>query len=551
MTSNKKTKIAVFGGSFDPLHFGHIDIMNNLERMFDKVIVMPSYISPFKSGSTDAAARYKLCKKLLSSNKTEVSRYEISKRNVSYSSDTASYLSRKYKDTALLSWVIGSEELTRLTEWHEIDKLKTLVTFFVVPRPGFTPDEQKLKEIKKRKIKIKFAGFTGADISSTRIKIDLAFGKPNSFLPSAVYEYALKNDAFDPYGKYVDALKRRGLDYNRMAHTYRTALRGEYLAKLYGANVFDTVTACILHDIAKTSDSVKTYSSVVDVEGYPEPTKHAPIGAYIAKKEFDVSDEIADAIRLHSTADENMSVIGEIVYLADKTEDGRKYPSLEHKRYLCELDKNIAMLAALKEIEALDGSDDCEMSKRAIKFYEKLCAGMPIPELPKPYATSNNLPHTFTHTRSVAAVPERSKEVRHVISHTKSPVPVDEDPEVRAALKKATGSHRIALTVADELLKHKGFDVAVIDVDGKTIVADYFVIASATSTTAVKALMGYAEDRLTKDFSLDPDKRDVNGEWIALDYGSVIIHIFTQKMREFYNIERLWSDGTNVEHFGD
>ena len=46
----KKTKIALFGGSFDPVHFGHIDIVKNLERLFDKVIVVPSYISPFKIG---------------------------------------------------------------------------------------------------------------------------------------------------------------------------------------------------------------------------------------------------------------------------------------------------------------------------------------------------------------------------------------------------------------------------------------------------------------------------------------------------------------------
>ncbi len=63
--------------------------------------------------------------------------------------------------------------------------------------------------------------------------------------------------------------------------------------------------------------------------------------------------------------------------------------------------------------------------------------------------------------------------------------------------------------------------------------------------------MGYVEDRLKKQFNIDPAKRDVDKEWIALDYGGVIIHIFTDKTREFYNIERLWSDGSNVERFGD
>ena len=111
----------------------------------------------------------------------------------------------------------------------------------------------------------------------------------------------------------------------------------------------------------------------------------------------------------------------------------------------------------------------------------------------------------------------------------------------------------IAIAVADELNLHKARDIDIVGLDGKTIIADYFVIASCSSTTAVKALMGYAEDRLTKQFGLDPIKRDVDREWVALDYGAVIIHIFTDKTREFYNIERLWSGKceNNIERYCD
>ncbi len=56
---------------------------------------------------------------------------------------------------------------------------------------------------------------------------------------------------------------------------------------------------------------------------------------------------------------------------------------------------------------------------------------------------------------------------------------------------------------------------------------------------------------LTKKFGLDPSKRDTDREWIALDYGSVIVHIFTDQTREFYNIERLWADGGNIKRYGD
>ncbi len=548
----KTQKIAIFGGSFDPPHFGHIDIVKNLEKKFDRVIVMPSYISPFKTEGDNAVARLALCKKVFSSQKTEVSRYEVGKKGVSYSVDTAAYLSRKIDGK--LFWVVGSEELTRLNEWHDIDRLKKLVTFYVVPRPSFDVNEQTLAALKKNKIKIKFAPFCGLDISSTRIKIDMAFGRPNIYMPYVVHEYAVKHGLFNPYGKYVDGLKKHGLSYGRLVHTYGTAVRGEQLAKLYGASSNDAVTACILHDIAK-SENPADYENKVDLSGFPAPTLHAPIGGYIAKKEFGVSDEIADAITYHSTAKAKLSTLGEIVYLADKTEQGRKYPSLEHKRYVCTLGKELAMLSCLTEISELEDNETCSYTEQAIEYYKTLCGSTEIPPLPKE-EPSSNFPIAVAHkSTSVRTVAQKTKALKTSEPKRKELIatPFGERAVASRSPFKPTGDviRDTAQLAARELSLHKAHNIDIVNLDGKTIVADYFVIASATSTTQVKALMGYVEDVLTKELGLNPNKRDVNSEWIALDYGGVIIHIFTDKMREFYNIERLWSDGKNVERYED
>lgn len=549
--TNKIKKIAIFGGSFDPVTFAHVDIVKNLEKKFDVVIVVPSYISPFKTGATadDEKTRFALCKKLFASQKTEVCRYEISKKGVSYSVDTVEHLYKRNKD-AKLFFVIGSEELNRLTEWRNIDVLKTLVTFYVVPRPGFEPTNEMLKTLKDRRIKIKLASFGGADISSARVKLDIAFGKPNAFVPDAVYR-EIRKGAFDPYGKYVDKLYEYGLDARRIEHTYRTALRGVELAKKYGGNVNDAVIACILHDVAKAVDP-DDYKVALDLSGYPLPTVHAPIGAYIARKEFGVSDEIYNAIRLHTTADENMTLTDEIVYLADKTESGRSYRSLDVMLKLCDTDKNVAMLEALSEIGGLEKTDACEASARALAYYRKLCGGVNVNEI----IGAAQLPAVRkTPSAAVKSVPEKASKA--VAAVGKKHAAVVEVKQKSTALREykptdaasASDIKKIARAVADELGKHKAHDIDIIDLDGKTIVADYFVIASCSSTTAVKALNGYVEDRLKKQFGLDPVKRDVDREWVALDYGGVIIHIFTDKTREFYNIERLWSDGSNVERY--
>ena len=523
MKSNTQ-KLAIFGGSFDPPHYGHIDIVKNLEKSFDRVIVMPSYISPFKSGGEDPKARLALCKKVFTSQKTEVSRYEIGKKGVSYSVDTAAFFAKK--TGARLFWVIGSEELIRLAEWHDIDRLKTLVTFFVVPRPDFEISADILNTLKKRKIKIKIAKFTGLDISSSEIKIDLAFGKTNKYMPDVVAAVAKKSGLFNPYAKYANMLVEHKLKRSRIEHSYGVALCAAKLAKMYGANVSDAIIAGILHDIAK-SVKIDDYKDKVDITDFPLPTAHAPIGAYIAGHECGVSDEIADAIYCHSTGGDKMSLLGEVLYLADKTEQYRTYDEVHYIRYLCTVNKNFALYYAMTEIDKFNKgkgfTDDSVNTLCAIDKYKKLCEGVETPVMPE-YKLD-----------TAGQSDEVSKE----------------KTEKRAGQKpNYDGTYGIATAVAEELDKHKARAVDIVDLGDKTIIADYFVIASASSTTAVKSLMGYVEDRLKKQFDIDPTKRDVDKEWVALDYGSVIVHIFTDKMRTFYNIERLWSDGGNIERFG-
>ncbi len=111
-----------------------------------------------------------------------------------------------------------------------------------------------------------------------------------------------------------------------------------------------------------------------------------------------------------------------------------------------------------------------------------------------------------------------------------------------------TDTKVLAEAVAKLLDDKKGKDVAVVDLSEKTIIADYFVIASATSTTAVRALVDYVTEELEKR-GINAVHRDVDPKWAALDLGGVIIHVFYDELREFYSLERLWSDGTNVKRF--
>lgn len=96
--------------------------------------------------------------------------------------------------------------------------------------------------------------------------------------------------------------------------------------------------------------------------------------------------------------------------------------------------------------------------------------------------------------------------------------------------------------------KHKAQDIKVIGVTELTSIADYFVIASGSSTTQVKALSDYVEEELTQ---AGEQPRRLEGyaasNWVLMDYGAVVVHIFLAETRTFYDLERLWKDGRQLE----
>ena len=109
----------------------------------------------------------------------------------------------------------------------------------------------------------------------------------------------------------------------------------------------------------------------------------------------------------------------------------------------------------------------------------------------------------------------------------------------------------IALTAAAALDSKKGGDIKVLEITDLTTLVDYFVIATGTSNTQISALCGAVEEKLTAQGE-EPLHREGyrDGTWVLWDYGSVAIHVFSEEAREFYSLERLWSDGKEVDLTG-
>jgi ribosome-associated protein len=99
------------------------------------------------------------------------------------------------------------------------------------------------------------------------------------------------------------------------------------------------------------------------------------------------------------------------------------------------------------------------------------------------------------------------------------------------------------------LSSKKGIDIEVIKVEDLTIIADYFVICTGTSNTHVRTLADEVEIKLKENRSIQPLHIEgyESSSWILMDYGSVIVHIFTADTRNFYSLERLWSDAPRID----
>lgn len=103
-------------------------------------------------------------------------------------------------------------------------------------------------------------------------------------------------------------------------------------------------------------------------------------------------------------------------------------------------------------------------------------------------------------------------------------------------------------TIVSALDSKKASDIRIIKIDKLTSLTEYFVVASGTSTTHVKALADEVEFQMKGKGALPDGEEGYSfANWVLLDWGSVVVHIFGNETREFYSLERLWQDGEEID----
>ena len=374
-------KIAIFGGTFDPVHAEHVNIVKAaLEQLeADKVIVMPAAIPPHKQGKLLAGEQDRLNMAKLAFagvRGCEVSSYEMNAGGPSYTVRTVQHFRQKYPQ-AQLYWLVGADMLRDFYTWKEPERILEMAELVACSRAGerVSFSAEQLRFLTKFRKGFRVLEYAGKDVSSTKIRVLCAFCEDlKPYLAEDVIAY------IESKGLYRIQRVREALAHlkpTRRKHTVRVALMAASVAGQYRLEERTVLEAAGLHDIAKNLDaSAPELAGFCPPQEVPAPVMHQYSGAYVAEHALGVEDEdVLNAIRYHTSARPNMSNLEKVIFLADMLEAGRDFPHVEKLREWFYRDLNECMYRALKyELRYLkrEKRDIYPLTFRAYEYYKEL-----------------------------------------------------------------------------------------------------------------------------------------------------------------------------------
>ncbi len=517
-------RYGIFGGTFDPFHTGHLSMINGAlaSGFVDRIWVIPSGYPPKKDAHllTLAPYRFYMAQAAVKDiSGCQVLPVEVVKNQVSYTVDTLSALREESlagPDDELIM-IYGTDILFEIEDWYHPEILLKKARLLIATRPGIMQQKtlHKVRELEEKySIHITFFPIDGVNVSSREIRRKLDF----TALTTPVLQF-IKKHALYPKDNPLSYLKENthreifeygtilfsDLSRSRLLHSLDVAMLSIRYAVIYGVDPDKAAIAGLLHDCAKELPITRQASLAkkIDDRSLPENALlHAPAGAAYAKERYGIQDEeILLAIRYHTTGCERMTDMEKIVYLADKIEPSRDYADLEMLRKLALTDLDAAVIACLEAVKE-------SFVRKDMVFH---CDSS--------LALDTLLKHKSGKLTSV-----------HTLSRT---TPVKEE-------KMDT------LSIANEIVRilndKKAVDVELIPVAEKTSLADYFIVASGTSTTHIKALSDEVEFVLKNEQKIYPDHIEglSTGRWVLLDYKDIVVHIFHPEERAHYTLDKLW-----------
>jgi nicotinate-nucleotide adenylyltransferase len=371
-------KLAILGGSFNPVHIGHLFLADTALAAlgYDRIILVPAHTSPFKPGALSASPKDRLDMLIASipaDSRLTIDDCEIRREGVSFTIDTLKDIIERYRPEGKPGLILGDDLAGDFYKWRSAGEIAALADIIIAHRlsaeniPFPYPYKQLDNEI--------------LELSSGNLRDRIAKGQAWAYLVPQGAQFIIRDRGL--YGLQqsgpensggigaeliagVEAMARSMLSPARFLHSRNVALLARDLCRQFGLDLSAGYLAGIAHDMCK-SFSEEDLLRLAKRDGRPvsqlEKKKpsllHARAGAELLKERFGVDNrEVLDAIRLHTLADTEMGPLAKAVFIADKIEITRQgvdaslrdiaaFPSLE-ALFAVVLDNNVAYLRSRK-----------------------------------------------------------------------------------------------------------------------------------------------------------------------------------------------------------
>ena len=314
--------IILFGGAFDPIHIGHLQMAEIASKELNAdVIFIPAKISVWKKESAPFVDKVEMIRLSIKDTHQEerfsVSDYEGSlKTDINYSIDTVKHFKQVYPNDKIYL-LIGQDQANSFHLWKESEEIAKLAQIVFFRRKT---DELNIENVNK--YKMVEINKEPNDINSTAIRELKSLD-----ITDSVIDYIIDHDLY-----FMERIKSM-MGLKRYEHSKSVAKLSYLIAK---ENKIDepkkALIAALVHDCAKELDPKEEMRIMVEqfseFLSLPRITYHQFTGSVVAKEQFGIVDkEILDAIKYHTTGNENLSDIAKIVYAADKIEPTRGFDS--------------------------------------------------------------------------------------------------------------------------------------------------------------------------------------------------------------------------------
>lgn len=377
----RSKRIGVLGGSFDPVHIGHLRMAELAREEFslDRVLFLPAYNPPHKEGKGgNVDQRLDMLKMALEGREAFSLDLREALGHASFYSLDSIRAIQKENPQAQLFFLMGEDSLLSIRTWHKYRELLKLAPPIVFARDSKRKDlEEAVASLRKEGFEIFLSRSPALELSSSQIRQDLAQGHlPYYFLDRKVSDYIQKFGLYQGPGQrkdapFLDLVKKESMDFldqepyrcleetlqktlkpKRFAHSLRVTQTALALGRHYGMDLDKLRLAALLHDCAKNKEDAYFQQlldrGLVQEKDYaPSNLFHAKVGSWVAQYFFQVKDpEILNAIAFHTTGRPHMTDLEKVIFLADGIEYGRKYPSVMEIRIqaMDHLDRAVLLL---------------------------------------------------------------------------------------------------------------------------------------------------------------------------------------------------------------